>query len=154
MFLFIFESIGTQELILIGIVALIFLGPRKLPEYARKIGKVMAEFRGTANEFKETWEREVNFEEETKALKLDSIEREAETKPESSQFEEPVVPGTIAPPAIKPADPSAFAGVEAEKPAENDQPTGGNAIHEEPPPATEEPSENLHDESLEKHNWL
>ncbi|MDM7923820.1 MAG: Sec-independent protein translocase protein TatB [Pyrinomonadaceae bacterium] len=147
MFLFIFESIGTQELILIGIVALIFLGPRKLPEYARKIGKLMAEFRGTANEFKETWEREVNFEEETKALRLDSIEREAETGHEGSRFQEPAVPGTIAPPTIKPADPSAFAKPDL-SPAES------NAIHEETPPATEEPNENLHDESLEKHNWL
>lgn len=77
MYLLIFESIGTQELILIGIVALIFLGPRKLPEYMRKAGKLMNEFRNTTNEFKETWEREVNFEDEAKALKLDTIEEEA-----------------------------------------------------------------------------
>ena len=51
MFLFIFESIGTSELVLIGIVALIFLGPRKMPEMARKIGKMMNEFRSTTNEF-------------------------------------------------------------------------------------------------------
>lgn len=69
MFLLIFESIGTSELILIGIIALIFLGPRKMPEIARKMGKIMADFRNTTNEFKQTWEREVNFEEETKALK-------------------------------------------------------------------------------------
>jgi sec-independent protein translocase protein TatB len=75
--LFIFQSIGTQELILIGIIALIFLGPRKLPEYARKIGKMMAELRNTTGEFRETWEREVNFEQEVEALNLESIEREA-----------------------------------------------------------------------------
>ena len=72
MFLFIFESIGTQELILIGIVALIFLGPRKLPEIARTVGKYMAEFRNTTNEFKATWEREVNFEQEDHTLRKDS----------------------------------------------------------------------------------
>ncbi len=76
MYLFILESIGTSELILIGIVALVFLGPRKLPEYARKIGKIMAEFRGTANEFKETWQREVSFEEEAKAFDLGSLDSE------------------------------------------------------------------------------
>jgi sec-independent protein translocase protein TatB len=75
--LFIFQSIGTQELILIGIIALIFLGPRKLPEYARKIGKMMADLRNTTGEFRETWEREVNFEQEAEALSLESIEREA-----------------------------------------------------------------------------
>jgi sec-independent protein translocase protein TatB len=76
-YLFIFESIGTQELILIGIVALIFLGPRRLPEIARKLGKMMADFRNTTNEFKSTWEREVDFEEETKAFQMDSIDEEA-----------------------------------------------------------------------------
>ncbi len=76
MFLFIFESIGTSELILVGIVALIFLGPRQLPQLAKKAGKIMAEFRGTANEFKQTWEKEVNFEEEAKSLSLDSLDEE------------------------------------------------------------------------------
>jgi Tat protein translocase TatB subunit len=75
-YLFILESIGTQELILIGIVALIFLGPRRLPEIARKLGKMMSELRNTTNEFKSTWEREVDFEEETKALHLDAIDEE------------------------------------------------------------------------------
>lgn len=68
MYLFIFESIGTQELLLIGIVALIFLGPRKLPQIAKTIGKTLADFRNTTSEFKETWQREVNFEEEEKAI--------------------------------------------------------------------------------------
>ena len=63
MFLFIFESFGTSELILIGIVALIVFGPRKLPQLAKTIGKTMADFRKTTNEFKSTWEREVNLEE-------------------------------------------------------------------------------------------
>lgn len=61
---------------MIGLAALIFLGPRRLPEFARKAGKMMADFRATTNEFKETWEREVNFEEETKALRIQDIENE------------------------------------------------------------------------------
>ena len=61
---------------MIGLAALILLGPRRLPEFARKAGKMMADFRATTNEFKETWEREVNFEEETKALRFDEIENE------------------------------------------------------------------------------
>jgi Tat protein translocase TatB subunit len=59
MYLFILESIGTSELLLIGLVALIFFGPRKLPDLARSLGKVMNEFRRTSNEFKQTWEKEV-----------------------------------------------------------------------------------------------
>ncbi|MGH7783261.1 MAG: Sec-independent protein translocase protein TatB, partial [Candidatus Binatia bacterium] len=69
MFLFIFESIGTQELLLIGIVALIFLGPRRMPEMARKLGKLMSDFRNMTSDFKSTWEREVNFEDEERAIK-------------------------------------------------------------------------------------
>lgn len=80
MYLLIFESIGTSELILIGIVALIFLGPRRLPEIARKAGKIMADLRSTTNEFKETWQREVDFDEEKKALSLETVEREAMAK--------------------------------------------------------------------------
>ena len=75
MFLFIFESIGIQELSLIGVIALIVFGPRKLPEMARTIGKYMAEFRKATNEFKETWEKEVNF---------DEFKEEVQMKPISS----------------------------------------------------------------------
>ena len=47
-----------------------------MPEIARKIGKIMAEFRSTTQEFKSTWEREVNFENEAKAFDLDLMETE------------------------------------------------------------------------------
>lgn len=61
-YLFIFESIGTSELMLIGLVALIVFGPRKIPELARTIGKVMTEFRSSTDDFKRTWEREAGIE--------------------------------------------------------------------------------------------
>ena len=96
MFLFILESLGTLELILIGIVALIFLGPRRLPEIAKKAGKIMSEFRGTANEFKQTWQREVDFDEEKKALNLDTIEDETvvheEKADDTANLELPAAP--------------------------------------------------------------
>jgi Tat protein translocase TatB subunit len=65
-YLFILESIGTSELILIGLIALIVFGPRKLPEFARTVGKYMNEFRRTTEDFKQTWAREVDFESEFK----------------------------------------------------------------------------------------
>ena len=67
------ESIGMQELVLIGVVALIVFGPRKLPEMARTIGKYMAEFRKATNEFKQTWEKEVNFDEFKEDLRMKPI---------------------------------------------------------------------------------
>ena len=38
-------NIGPEELILILVIALIFLGPAKLPEVARSLGKGLREFR-------------------------------------------------------------------------------------------------------------
>lgn len=72
MYLFIFESLGAQELILVGIVALIVFGPRKLPMMARKAGEMMREFKSVSNEFKSTWEKEINFEETNSKKKLEN----------------------------------------------------------------------------------
>ena len=107
MFLFILESIGTSELILVGIVALIFLGPRRLPELAKKAGKIMAEFRGTANEFKETWEREANLEEEAKMFDLNKIEDEVVAR-ETPAIDAVVTDSPLESPAIRAADPEEF----------------------------------------------
>ena len=46
-------GIGMPELILILALALIVLGPKKLPELARALGKGMAEFRRATDELKE-----------------------------------------------------------------------------------------------------
>lgn len=67
-YIFILESIGTSELLLIGLVALIVFGPRKLPELARMLGKARNEFKRTTDEFKQTWEREVDFDIEGKQI--------------------------------------------------------------------------------------
>lgn len=77
MYLFILESIGTSELLLIGLVALIFFGPRKLPDFARSLGKVMNEFRRSSNEFKQTWEREVASEVSQLKSEVNQLKEEA-----------------------------------------------------------------------------
>jgi len=46
-------GIGGQELFLILILALIILGPKKLPEVARYLGKAIGEFQRTAEEIKQ-----------------------------------------------------------------------------------------------------
>ena len=74
MYLFILESIGMSELILIGIVALIIFGPRKLPGIAKTVGKTIADLKRTTNEFKETWEKESSMAEIQNEMQDFSIE--------------------------------------------------------------------------------
>ncbi len=149
MYLFIFESLGTSELILIGIVALIVLGPRRLPEIARKAGKIMSELRGTANEFKQTWEKEVDFEEEAKALKIDDLLDEAdEDKPvprENSILSDKA--GSVEVPAIKAMNKEEFDAMAAAA----TEPANNNGNHEK---ADEHQQEEEPDLLSDKRNWL
>jgi len=59
-------GIGFPEIIVILIVALIVVGPSKLPDLARSLGKAFNEFRRMADEVKETIEEEINMEEPLK----------------------------------------------------------------------------------------
>jgi Tat protein translocase TatB subunit len=45
-------GIGMPELIVIFVIALIVIGPKKLPDLARALGKGMAEFRKATSEIK------------------------------------------------------------------------------------------------------
>jgi TatA/E family protein of Tat protein translocase len=56
-------GIGMPELLLILGLALIVLGPKKLPELARALGKGLAEFRRATDELKDEFrnmEREID----------------------------------------------------------------------------------------------
>jgi Tat protein translocase TatB subunit len=86
-----------QELILIGAIALIVFGPRKLPQMARTVGKMMAEFRKATSDFKETWEREVDFEEFKETSHLKPVSNIENTIAKSNE----TVPMQIAAPEIK-----------------------------------------------------
>jgi TatA/E family protein of Tat protein translocase len=68
-------GIGMPELIIIMVIALIVIGPSKLPELAKALGKGMAEFRKATQEIKESLNVE-EVEEELKEAKeglIDSI---------------------------------------------------------------------------------
>jgi TatA/E family protein of Tat protein translocase len=50
---FLTGSVGTGEWIVLFVVILIVVGPKRLPEIARKIGRTMEMFRRAADEFKD-----------------------------------------------------------------------------------------------------
>ena len=62
------ETLGTGELLLIAVAALLLFGPRKLPEISRSLGKSLAEFKRASDDFKRTWEYEVELERRKSAL--------------------------------------------------------------------------------------
>lgn len=45
-------GIGTGELLLLLVIALIVLGPERMPKLARDLGRAMAEFRKTSDELR------------------------------------------------------------------------------------------------------
>ncbi|GAC1648804.1 MAG: hypothetical protein NVS9B15_07740 [Acidobacteriaceae bacterium] len=62
------------EMFFLVFLALIVFGPKRLPEMARKLGKIMGEFRRASNEFKAQIEEEVRkleIDEATKSIGID-----------------------------------------------------------------------------------
>ena len=68
MFLFILDSLGNSELLVILVAALIFFGPRKLPQLSRTVGKSLTEFRRASDDFKRTWAQEVALDVDDKKI--------------------------------------------------------------------------------------
>jgi TatA/E family protein of Tat protein translocase len=56
-------DIGLQELIVIGVLALLVFGPSKLPELGRMFGRAMREFRRASDEFRSTVETNLKINE-------------------------------------------------------------------------------------------
>jgi TatA/E family protein of Tat protein translocase len=56
-------DIGLQEMLVIGVLALLVFGPSKLPELGRMIGRAMREFRRASDEFRSTVETNLQINE-------------------------------------------------------------------------------------------
>jgi Tat protein translocase TatB subunit len=77
-------GIGMPELLLIMALAIIFIGPKKLPDLARALGRGLAEFKRATDEMKSSFHEEMRT-----AETREKLLREGKIRP----------PGTEEPPA-------------------------------------------------------
>ena len=67
-----FLDAGAEEIMVVAVVALIFVGPKDLPIVLRKVGQFTAKMRGLAAEFR------ASFDEMARQSELDELKREVE----------------------------------------------------------------------------
>ncbi len=89
-------NVGAGEIALIMVAALLLLGPKRLPELARGLGKFLREFRRQTDEVRTMVEREF--------YQMDQEFQKEEAPP--GAVAAPKEPGTILPPSVAAASPS------------------------------------------------
>jgi sec-independent protein translocase protein TatB len=101
---------SIPHMIVIFLVVLIVFGPQKLPELARGLGKLMAEFRKASGDFKNAFEQEMR-----------DLERQA-TLAERKKQAEAAAAEPAALPSPGPADPASSAAQPPEGPRLGEEP--------------------------------
>ncbi|SRR5574343_575761 len=82
-------DIGFSELLLVAVVALVVIGPERLPGVARNIGQLAGRLQRYVHDIKRDFNREVEFEE------IRRIQQEMETTVQSMQESMRVVESTL-----------------------------------------------------------
>ena len=78
-------GIGMPELIIILVIALVVIGPQKLPDLARSLGKGLAEFKRATDDFKRNVEETAKEnEEKDQVAKQDAEKTETAVKEEAA----------------------------------------------------------------------
>lgn len=81
-------GIGMPELIIILVIALIVIGPQKLPELAKSLGKGLAEFKKASDDFQRNVQDQVRKAEVEELIKTKQAETQAaEAQPEEQTAE-------------------------------------------------------------------
>jgi sec-independent protein translocase protein TatB len=119
-------NISMGDTLLLMVIALVVLGPRRLPQIGRQIGKLMYEFRKASNDFKFQMEEELRQSEEADRRKKEEEERKRVLAAAPPQAQ-------IAPPAESPITPTVESPIMPPVPAEPDPQI--TPAPPEPPPA-------------------
>jgi Tat protein translocase TatB subunit len=99
-------GIGMPELMVIAIVALLVVGPKKLPDIAKALGKGLSEFRRATEEATDTIKE---------TLKTDEIKKDMDGLKDSLLYGKPVEGDTTGPSGT--ADPSSRGPSESGSPS-------------------------------------
>lgn len=75
-------GLGFVELVVIAVVALVLLGPQKLPEVLKQLGRAYVQLRRTSMDFKSAFDHVVNQAEEE--VRIDEIKRLTQLAKEQS----------------------------------------------------------------------
>jgi len=122
-------GIGTTEILVILVVALIVLGPKSLPKVARTLGKGLAEFRRVSTDFQRTINTEIALNKQEKEKKaaekkiFGEQNSKTEAKPDPEPAAETSTPDSTGNLAVAPdnADAQPAAEKAAEKKTEKEQ---------------------------------
>jgi len=71
-------GIGMPEMIIILVIALIVIGPQKLPELAKSLGKGLAEFKRATDDFRQNVEDEAKATDEKERVAREALQQEKE----------------------------------------------------------------------------
>lgn len=122
-------GIGMQEIVLICVIALVVVGPKKMPELARALGKGYGEFRRAFDEMKRNVETDFQTDEIRRSL--------LDLPPRPTAFTHPPAESLLTqPPAAVANDPLPYPAVMDAAPPPPEKPESAPAL-QPPPPAGE-----------------
>jgi sec-independent protein translocase protein TatB len=122
-------DVGFSEILLTSAIALIVLGPEKLPKVARQVGNWVGRARAMARQLTEQLEREVSAEELMKQTKSSAAGKAETASSTPAPFDTSYMPNTP-PPVVTPPPVSAPAAVYS---PENAAAVQGADWHPSPP---------------------
>jgi sec-independent protein translocase protein TatB len=130
-----FFDLGMSELLLIGVVALVFIGPKDLPKALRVAGFWVKKARTLSREFQSSVEQMI------REAELDEMRQELKKATEidlDKEFQKTIDPTGSLAEGLKPPELPRFS--DADMPAAPVQETGAAPAAQLPKPETEEPA--------------